>query len=140
MRSHLRPVLAVMLVLGACTSQPSHLDAPGNLQPPANIDPQTPPPPAPAAPGYDGVYRGAGTLTRNPKGVCIGQLEMVDMVVSNNAVQFGRFSGQVRPNGSVLMVSGRVHIQGRFAAGRFRGNMTDPKPGCDYHMDMARIG
>jgi hypothetical protein len=30
--------------------------------------------------------------------------------------------------------------QGRFAAGRFRGSMTDPKPGCDYGMDMARIG
>jgi uncharacterized protein len=56
------------------------------------------------------------------------------------AAMLGRFNGHGRPTGPVRMVSGRVRIQGRFAAGRFQGSMTDPKPGCDYRMDMARIG
>ncbi len=135
-----RSALTILLLLAACSSQPqpAPLDAPDNLPPPAAVDPQPPAQPL-AEPGNDGAYRGTGTLTRNPKGTCIGQLDLDGMVVQAGQVQFGRFSGSLRPDGSVRMVSGRVHVQGRFRAGRFQGSMTDPTPGCDYRLDLTRF-
>jgi hypothetical protein len=113
---------------------------PGNLEPP-NLSAPSPPPPA-QAPGWDGSYTGEGLLTSDPGGQisCPSRMPVYGMKVADGRVHFGDFRGTIRPDGSVQMPFGRSYVSGRFADGRFMGNLYQPFPGCRYDLRLSRTG
>jgi hypothetical protein len=60
------------------------------------------------------------------------------MNVANGRVQFGDFRGTIQPDGTVQMPFGQSSISGRFADGRFTGNLYQPFPGCRYELRLSR--
>jgi hypothetical protein len=118
---------------------------PGNLEPP-NLGAQGPPMAAPPRsaprPGWDGAYAGEGLLTSDPGGqiTCPDRMPVHGMNVAGGRVRFGDFRGTIRPDGTVRMPFGRSYVSGRFADGRFMGNLYQPFPGCRYDLRLSRTG
>jgi hypothetical protein len=144
-------ILAVILPLAVAgcqqapgTSLPSPPPAadaippPGNLEPP-NLGAPGPSPVAPA-PGWDGAYAGEGLLTFDPGGQinCPNRMPVYGMNVADGRVHFGDFRGTIRPDGTVRMPFGQSYVSGRFADGRFMGNLYQPFPGCRYDLRLSR--
>ncbi|HST74626.1 MAG TPA: hypothetical protein VLJ20_04575 [Acetobacteraceae bacterium] len=140
-------ILAVILPLAmvGCqqmpVSPPPAADAippPGNLEPPNMAAP-----PRPALrPGWDGAYAGEGLLTFDPGGQisCPSRMPVHGMTVAGGHVRFGDFRGTVGPDGTVRMPFGQSYVSGRFADGRFMGNLFQPFPGCRYDLRLSRTG
>jgi hypothetical protein len=143
--------LAVILPLAAAGCQqapgtsllspPPAADAippPGNLDPPSIGTPR--PSPGAPAPGWDGAYAGEGLLTFDPGGQisCPNRMPVYGMNVADGRVHFGDFRGTIRPDGTVRISFGRSYVSGRFADGRFMGNLYQPFPGCRYDLRLSR--
>ncbi|MBN8905045.1 MAG: hypothetical protein J0H14_12510 [Alphaproteobacteria bacterium] len=143
-------ILAVILPLAAAGCQQvavsprpaaDALPPPGNLEPPPNLG--APPPTTHAqAPGWDGAYAGEGLLTFDPGGqiTCPNRMPVYGMNVADGRVHFGDYRGTIRPDGTVQMPFGQSSISGRFADGRFIGNLYQPFPGCRYELRLSRSG
>jgi len=140
-------ILAVILPLAAagCQQVPvsprpaaDAVPPPGSLEPPVlNAPrPQTPT----QVPGWDGSYAGEGLLTSDPGGQidCPNRMPVYGMNVADGRVHFGDFRGTIRPDGTVRMPFGQSSVSGRFADGRFMGNLYQPFPGCRYELRLSR--
>jgi hypothetical protein len=142
-------ILAVILPLAAtgCQQVPvSPRPAADAVPPPGNLEPPNPgaagPPPVAQAPGWDGAYAGEGLLTSDPGGQinCPNRMPVHGMTVENGRVRFGDFRGTIQPDGTVRMPFGQSSVSGRFADGRFMGNLYQPFPGCRYDLELRRTG
>jgi hypothetical protein len=64
--------------------------------------------------------------------------------VRGNAVQWGRFSGTIAPDGGLQMVVGETWVTGYFAGDTFHGQIAFQgrfgAPGCSYMMTLQRSG
>jgi hypothetical protein len=100
------------------------------------------PPRSAPGPGWDGAYAGEGLLTSDPGGQisCPNRMPVYGMTVTAGRVRFGDFRGTIKPDGTAQMPFGRSYVSGRFAGGRFMGNLYQPFPGCRYDLQLSRTG
>jgi hypothetical protein len=94
--------------------------------------------PAPGRAGFDGVYAGTGTATRDVGSTCDTTIKVTGMNVSGGDVAFGDFHGKLNFDGGVQMQYGRDFVNGYFYPDRFDGSLFQPFPGCTYHLVLTR--
>ena len=140
-----KPLAAVVLALllaGCTVVPPSGSPSSDAITPPPNADAVAAPgnlgiTPMPASAGtWDGTYAGEGRLAAGNG--CPGRAPGQTVMVQYNYVSFGNFTGPIAADGTVVLSSGDSFINGRFANGRFTGDLIQPSRGCKYHLEFRR--
>lgn len=88
-----------------------------------------------------GTYAGVAIINDPalPGPVCAPELRIVGFTVAGNQASFGEFSGTIRDDGSLEMVSRRSWIIGRFVPGGFVGQVIVPPTDlCVYRVSLSR--
>ena len=109
MRHHIEAVaLLAVLVPAGCASLP-----------PASLE---------QAAAWQGTYAGDAVINDPalPGPVCQPQIHIIDFKVTGNQVNFGEFSGTIRNNATVDLMSARIWIGGRFEPNAFVGELLVP--------------
>lgn len=87
--------------------------------------------------GFDGTYRGQPVSGTGGCSTFSPTLRVKDGTVTLRYNTQVSFEGQVAPDGSLQVFAGQASLSGKFADGRFTGQVGAGR-NCRYTLDLAR--